>query len=326
MRVLRFVGFAVIVIGLTLSCGNPKLTRDSAGKLIESSDDFRTPQSKVPLSDQGLSAGQLLGYWSPRGELSNKGRQFFSDNARRGSVTLNQPLSRTVVEVTGIADAVTPLAGQKGGSIKETQFSWVYANVPPVPKRIIAGGGTGTAIIRLFDDGWRIDRIEIRTSTDPIILSPEEEAAAESDRKAEADQANAERERWNSMVRNATTPTKEIYRWASNPRSYQTYQVVFSDVGFQVTLPRFPRYKIVISYADVKKIGPNDRSYFWIEWIDRKPFPHSDYYGLATQINLQFTDRSEQNRAYQIIRSAFNEWKAKYPELIGKGDLSRAMR
>jgi hypothetical protein len=322
MKLARLIGLAVIIVWLTPYCEKPELTRDKAGTLIESAADFKTPQSKVALSDKGYSAGQLLGYWSTRGELSSKGRQFFSALSRRGSVTLNQPLNRAVVEVTGIADAVTPLAGQKGGSIKEAQFGWKYSNVPPEPKRVIAGGGTGTAIIRLFDDGWRIDSIEIRTSTDPIILSQEEEAAAESDRKAEVDRANAEREKWNSRIRNATTPTKQIYRYVDNDSI-----VVFSDVGIQVTLRAFPRYKIDTSYADVKDIGgSSNRTRFYIEWIESKPFPHSNYYGLATQISLKLKDLNERNRVFQIITSAYNDWKAKYPEFVGKGNLSRAMK
>ena len=320
MKKVRFVGLAVILSLLALHCGKQELTRDNAGTLIKSAADFQAPQSVVAVSAPGLSEGQSLGYWDQRGTLSIKGRQFFLEGPRRNTIMLRQPLNRALFEVTGIADAVTPLAGQKGGSIKEAQFNWEYANVPPIPKRIIAKGGTGTAIVRLFDDGWRIDEIRIQSSMEPFSLSPEEEAAAELERKVE-------RERWNSMVRNASTLTKEIYRWTRS-RRYPPLQAVFSDVGLEVTItPVFPNYRIVISYADVESIVPSTiPPFIVIKWISRKPLPPSDYYELAQEIDLLFEDQLEQNRAFQIISRAFNEWKSKYPELVGKGELSKAMR
>src|ERR1035441_6172152 len=70
-------------------------------------------------------------------------------NIRMLTLILRTPVPARVDEVTGISSV-----GMQG--MKEVLFRWSFVNIPNVLRPYVVGGGTGRAIIRLFDDGWRV--------------------------------------------------------------------------------------------------------------------------------------------------------------------------
>jgi hypothetical protein len=75
-----------------------------------------------------------------------------------GAATLKVPLKRRAIEVTGIKD--TPMDKNS----KVVQFTWEYIDVPEEINRYTgttAGVHSGEALFKLYDDGWRIDGLQL---------------------------------------------------------------------------------------------------------------------------------------------------------------------
>jgi len=92
-------------------------------------------------------------------ELTPQGRQFFvgaeimADHVR---LDLTAPLRPEVVEVTGITDV--------DAGVKEVQYRWRFADIPEPLNRlgiVKSDPSEARAILRLYDDGWRVERIAV---------------------------------------------------------------------------------------------------------------------------------------------------------------------
>jgi hypothetical protein len=76
----------------------------------------------------------------------------------QGAATVKVPLKRRAVEVTGIKDA--PFDKDS----KVVQFTWEYVDVPEPVNRYTgttAGLHSGEALFKLYDDGWRIEGLQV---------------------------------------------------------------------------------------------------------------------------------------------------------------------
>ena len=90
-------------------------------------------------------------------ELTPQGKQFFAGPEIIGDhvrLDLKAPLKPEVVEVTGITDV--------DAGVKEVQYRWRFADVPEPLRRlgiVKSDPSDARAILRLYDDGWRVERI-----------------------------------------------------------------------------------------------------------------------------------------------------------------------
>lgn len=84
------------------------------------------------------------------------------------------------IEVTGITDATTPQGA------KEVLFSLSNEAAQGSVRYFIIAGGTGTAVFRKFDDGWRVETAKFQKSTDGVALSETEQQALTAEATAEA--------------------------------------------------------------------------------------------------------------------------------------------
>jgi hypothetical protein len=68
---------------------------------------------------------------------------------------LQNPVAGRVREITGIA----VLAGDTG--LRVADFTWDYRDLPGVVLKYAATPTTGAAQFRLYDDGWRVEKVEL---------------------------------------------------------------------------------------------------------------------------------------------------------------------
>lgn len=155
------------------------LTRPYAKKLMEQHEKFSKitilPHNHVIESafftkygvDELIASGIREGIWvkSSRSTyavaLSHYGEEYFKldeENDTINGFVLNDRSKRKIVEITGIADGPKLI----GEGIREVQFTWEY-DLPEVVERYFELGKIfqGAALMRLYDNGWRVEKIEL---------------------------------------------------------------------------------------------------------------------------------------------------------------------
>lgn len=176
----------LVVLVLLFGCGPGKqeeLTRGGALDSINKSSKFTPVTAEFALSKEQAQCGVQAGFWTVAGSndsldaalfgfrqryaLTGKGRTVFASvnvgySAREAArARLGSPHRRTAVRVTGIADYEPSLSGYHG---KEATFEWRWepTEIPEEVKQCIPTALTvqnGTALFRLYDDGWRVEEI-----------------------------------------------------------------------------------------------------------------------------------------------------------------------
>ncbi len=209
----RLVSAHHLLIAVVLaSCGAEELTRTKAlALLIEARPRLAEPSSELALTSEAWKEGATLGLWDRQGNVADDASSLLAGASPEGtSITLTKPY-RIRVEITGITDA--PMME---GKMKEIEFSWSYDDLTPTGEYFASNGGSGSAVARLYDDGWRLEdrtfpfriaserfpvaddtRAHIRnvaaTAQERRRRQEEEAAEAEKMRQAEAAQRRAER-------------------------------------------------------------------------------------------------------------------------------------
>jgi hypothetical protein len=167
--------FAVALSLAVAACSSKNLTRDKAKAVIEANKEFAAPLTSVrlrhgcddtakALEKDGLVTrtkierrrDQIGAYLLPewRTDITSEGAKYFKsfDCGFFDSVTLVTPLKRRVREVTGIADA--------GSGQRTVKFIWDYASMPDqVARAADDSPQDSSALLRLYDDGWRAESI-----------------------------------------------------------------------------------------------------------------------------------------------------------------------
>lgn len=166
-RTLRSLAMAVVV--MTTSCARNELAREHVARLLEDHETFRSITLTAKLDKQTLERGYAVGWWRERRsygrmwalgysppwtELTDEGRRYVSALA----VDLPEPRAtfaaiarRRITKITGIAG--TPF----GEGLKEVQFAWGLDDVPPWLEPDTASHASGTALLRRYDSGWRVE-------------------------------------------------------------------------------------------------------------------------------------------------------------------------
>lgn len=208
----------LLLLGFGLAgCGKPELSRSSTKSLIESSSELKNLTQKLPLNSQAATKARALGILSSKGTLTPKGSKLFSKfNYREAS--LIQPVSPPSIDVTGIASV--PMADD----MKEVQFSLVI-QYPAAIKRFAVSGGKGVAHFRRYDDGWRLEGVEISLSNDPYPLTAQEQ----SEEQAEVSAVISERAKLKAdlqkLVEESRIPKQEILKFVTGDMFYSIVSV-----------------------------------------------------------------------------------------------------
>jgi hypothetical protein len=201
---------------------SPTLTRPTAQTVISSSPRFATAAT-IALVDPGqtVKAGVREGFWHEQGfggiALTADGRQAFGQIAGFPEyiATLPNPIRREVVSITGIADATV------GRNLKEVQFRWRYVGLSEAAARYTGQGVSphdGVAVVRLYDDGWRVEDIQLNETGrvpfryDPVLLARAQRAEAETERTRQ--EAARQRDRALETMRQAQQDRAERERIA----------------------------------------------------------------------------------------------------------------
>jgi hypothetical protein len=154
--------------------------------MIESSEIVLNESNTVTATPGFVESGEQQGLWTSEGS-----NIFLSERAASGISMINgmqitpaDPFSINV-EVTGIAQV------GNSNSTRTAEFVWNYEGLQPLVRRFATSGGEGRAIFQLYDDGWRINSVELQNSGQPATLSDAEmkdvadDIAAQEMRKAE---------------------------------------------------------------------------------------------------------------------------------------------
>jgi len=183
---------------LAVMANAQELSRSQAADLIHGSDQFSKTEQWAQLYagayEKGIENGLWTG-WTPDGlklKFTAKGSELFPEVETYrsfGSVVARAQLSdhpiKTSAEVTGIT-----LAPSRLGQASVAQFTWRYIGLPLEVRRYVVDGGSGEALIRMYDDGWRLEKLNFDYSEQPA-LSSRERAQIEAEEQKALNQAEA---------------------------------------------------------------------------------------------------------------------------------------
>lgn len=302
-----------------LGCSR-ELTRSRAANLIGQHAPFATTDAITPQEDGcvlegGLDSGELEGLWNGRlpstRTLTQKGGAYFVNPERWPNGwaywKLRTPAHREVIDVTGITDV--PLI--PGG--KQAEFTWRYRGLDPVVARYTGQGPTphtGAALMRLYDDGWRVERFELRESgRGPVQWLPEIKRQADDILQQ---RARAEERRRLAMASTTTLATLLVPLCGSSyGRSRRTFTITDADVT--VTGNGGALWgDATFHYSDLLPPAPPRKHSLrpGCETLTLKGRRQSaeDYVGEPTVLREVWTK----------ITAAHTAWRTKYPDLAAR--------
>ena len=151
---MRRLANALILVSLLCGCGPPSIDRAGAARLVEATEEFRAMSHALAPGLGTKQLGVALDLWDAEGRLTANGRRFLT----RADAGVLVPVAGApvVLEVTGIA----PLPAGEDGSIVEVELL-IRTTLELPLKALAASTGGGKAIARRFDDGWRLDQLEL---------------------------------------------------------------------------------------------------------------------------------------------------------------------
>ena len=182
----RLVSLVLLLSFLIAACGSRDLSRGNAEEMIEASEEVLNESSTVTATSGFVESGEQQGLWTSEGSNIFLSERAASDISMISGmqITPTDPFS-IKVEVTGIAQI------GNSNNIRTAEFVWSYDGLQPLVRRFAISGGEGRAIFQMYDDGWRINSVELQKSDQPITLSDAEindvadDIAAQETRKAE---------------------------------------------------------------------------------------------------------------------------------------------
>lgn len=168
MQARAFIVAALVAV--LSSCSGRELTRSGAAEVIRESDRLSSgclvPGGNATLTGTGVSEGLFVRRGGPAHvgspvDLTERGKQYFEalrEPSQLGApvVLLPKEKPKAIIEVTGIADG--PSVG-----VKQVEFDHTYGGLSDVLMRYcIAGPYKKRAVLKRFDDGWRVESIHFR--------------------------------------------------------------------------------------------------------------------------------------------------------------------
>lgn len=255
---LRALG--LLCVFLLAACGNPDLSRDEAAQLIRSSPEVQERLNNIPILRGAIDNGAAQGLWDVEGNRISfrsaaaaeiSGMNTNTIQLRQGQLRQGADITVDVTGMASIFDSET---------MKEAQFRWFYSALPRLTRRFAISGGDGRATFRLYDDGWRLERIDISNAYQPYVLSDADSQELQADYNAEArrvqrieqERLEAEQQR-QALADAAKTPSETIgtysyiyfvgrYGEHSGGRDVKySGTITLTDVGFTLARPATTR-------------------------------------------------------------------------------------
>lgn len=298
---------APAIVLMASACSKSDLDRDAARQIIASSAQVQGLTASVRTvagyRDEGLSQGLwVVEDNSPR--LLDRAAKEISQLSDDHMVP-SSPISIDI-SVMGIRE---PAEGSKSRSV---EFSWSYEGLSPLVKRFALKGGTGSATIDLYDDGWRLSDITLDTIPERVTLSDSEGQAVANDVTNE----NARKENERKRVIESIIPTK-IRNTLSGVYYNAPHKIAIADNG-------------VIFYSetlDKSNWGTGKFKVSGFLWFGKMDNPRLGKWGVeydfpslrGPSINPERIGTSmsgiDPEALLSAIRSALGDWQKKYADI-----------
>jgi len=203
--------FILIALSIT-GCGKKELDRSSAKTMIEGHAKLKELAQNLPLNSVAVGKARALDMLSRNGALTPKGSKLFSKFNNAGA-TLVHPVSLPSVDVTGITSV--PMSED----MKEVQFELTF-QLPPEIKRFAAKGGTGVAHFRRYDDGWRLEGVNVSISKEPYPLTVQEASDELADLSAAASERAKLKADLQKLVEQSRVPKQSTLKFVTGDMIY----------------------------------------------------------------------------------------------------------
>lgn len=304
----------VVAIAMVTGCSHTKdLSRDTAAKILEKAPEFQKQVTELPWLDQN---GERE--WLSEGGMHNDGfRQAFAGTKPYVAV-LPTPVKRSVSLVTGIVDF--PLSPE---STKEVMFEWTIPNLPSVAKRFVVSHGTGKAVMRRFDDGWRLEgNVNLENSREKRELTTSEKKEISRGRAAESARQHSEKEQndrktaeHQKVIEESKKRTKDLLTLTgvAGPIARRTTadeRITVTDVDI-----RFPKYSSTsgiwlgnVTQIDLDEGDPTWCSSVRITYMEGQGRDHAQF---------SFNSDADTKQFYTVVLGAHKAWREKWASLVG---------
>lgn len=338
MKSSAIAAFLLATVVLLTGCGK-KLTREDAADLIRKNPELENLRTAVPIHEplkfpararaEGIQVSQQrLLFFDPVPDVIQRGESLLSDvqpkvvfdeATKTFRFRLKSPVAIRVT-VTGLTED----PGSKG--IRQAEFQWAHESLPPVVKRFAASGGSGTARLRLFDDGWRVEAISVSVLNTALPLSAEEATAQQADVKRESERM-AETQR--RAAEAGVAMQARLDKASANTRMIQEYRSDIKDFG-QTTRHIAQIGDTSLWVTQRAGMGTN---YVWYGLIKSVGYdPH--WKMMLIQLNCFASDVGGKEFHFQVsvdqrpslektINEAIAAWRTKHGEFANSTDCGR---
>lgn len=288
----------VLVAASISSCGAGPLDRNKAARLLDQSPTM-LGASEVQMRRYGFEKGVAQGMWDPRGQVAPAQAALFK-GANATVLHLARPFSRKVIEITGITDMAP-------NGPKQVEFRWGNSGLPEEARRVATAGGSGAAVLQLYDDGWRVVQIQLQNDPEPYALTPAERAA---DEAAFAKWVQARREE-RRRIDESRTPTRTI--------------VTFD--GMELTDTGFRQSSQLRAQQGAGSFGMWAGGFWWFaelygepsgRFVGRSPLEKTiciskkGFSSLATCLELP--SAAERERVFAQVTQVLANWRLRFPD------------
>lgn len=340
-RTSQWMALVTSIVLAAQGCGpSRELSRSQARELIlKARPDLAGGYTALPVHLSKLGAGEKLGLWTKRGELAPEVKEYASAVKLPWPIGLDEEITlltpyRIEFEITGIADV--PMSD---GSAKLVQFQWRYEDLSPFARAFASNGGTGEAVARRFDDGWRIvadgsgtGSVGLEQSREPY---PEDaEAAAfikdlaqrirdrrsrESERRQAAERERIER--LQHVLEESKRPTKVLGEF-TDARSGGKKIIVTDVAVLGIALEGIWRMPRITG-------SESDRTWYCYlrgSMASTLGRPISGTYRARAMLNhevdLGFATEDERDRFVEVLKQAGEDWWSRYRDTVVAADLN----
>lgn len=296
---------AMCVLAATVgACGN--LNRDAAADMIRSSAQIKELTTRLQIHDNKISDGEKQGLWRASGKMSKYGNTWFARRFSFGGemrprityVELVTPVALPKIEIAGIAE--------ESPSVRVAEFTWQHEALPTPIIRFAKHRGSGKGKFRKFDDGWRLEAVDLSYSNDIATLSAVEQELVDRDIKARQ-----------QYIKQSLEPSKQIYAFQHYYSVKDGSEVTgtITDVGINFT--RAPDF-CMGCFAESKFVGFSTLDGPKMETRTRPAY--RDFMlniGSGSSGNtMYFIDELERDKVKMLLAAAIQEWRTKYWDLI----------
>lgn len=302
MRPFWYVAALLVLAGCS---GSDLLSREAALAKLKATADLGSLATVIPVRNDILNEGAAQGLWrlvDGEAVLGRAGGEIAE--VRRDALVLTEA-TPVEVSITGVS------AVPQASNLNEVQFSWTYPALPDFVKRFAVDGGLGRAVFRLYDDGWRVERLDMTPSRLAMPLTDGEREEVDTDLRQVA-AIEAENARlWQAMLSESQAPTAVISEIAFNwrfPNGAATQTIRITDVN--VTYRTSYGGESTVYFACIDGVSSFDGSYFHVSAPLNGP-------AHCTRVNDLVPIRSDRESAEvrELLVAAVQDWRQRFPDV-----------